>query len=108
MPFRRKRPTRSAIIPYDGYTDYIVTADTVLDDPRQPRIEPMGILDHRGNMFVRVTLPITQRCGFAIPGRADVEDEVTQITTANMLSVSDDGSGLTSIEEDDLDWDEED
>jgi hypothetical protein len=101
---RRRRITAGYFHTPDG--DAFVTADHVIDDPREPRIVPTGILDERGMMLVRVTIPIKCKMGFA---RMLPEDpgEVTTIVPEDMLAVSDIGEGLGFVEPHEVEGDED-
>lgn len=96
--------TRSAIIPAEG--EYFVTADHVIDDPREPHITPTGILDSRGMMLVRVTVPIKQKMGFGTFGKP-ADEEVETVLPEDMLAVSDIGVGIGYIEPHEMDCDDE-
>lgn len=99
--------TKGAMIPAD--MEFSMTADCLVDEPREPIITPIGVLDHRGMMLVRVRIPIKVEMGFAIPNRSQEPDEVEAILPEDMLSVSDIGVGVAHVspEEADEEYDEE-
>lgn len=101
VPKRRPTPVyqRGAILP--SSEDFGMTADHVYDDPREPRIEPIGVLDERGKMLCRVTVPIKVPLGFHSPTRGQpIGDEVETIVPEDMLSVTEvAGTGLGYIDE---------
>lgn len=102
--------TRGAMIPAD--MEFSMTADHLVDEPREPIITPTGVLDHRGMMLVRVRIPIKVEMGFVVPNRSQEPDEVEAIMPEDMLSVSDIGVGVAHVTpeeaEDDEDEDHED
>lgn len=101
--------TRAAMIPCDS--DYGVTADHIVYEEREPTITPTGVLDHRGMMLLRVTVPIKVPIGFHRPPGRDEATEVETILPEDMLAVSDIGVGLGYLEPhevDDQDQDEDD
>lgn len=106
---RPRRPTyvRGGIIPSDQ--DFGMTADMVVDDPREPQIQPIGILDERGQMLCRVTVPIKVPMGFHSPQRGmPVGDEVETIVPEDMLAITDvAGGGLGYVDEAELGGDAE-
>lgn len=77
------------------------TADHVIDDPRQPRIQATGVLNEQGEMIFRVAVPIKlARIGFGPHPDApalDEEDEVHFIVTENQLHVIEDAVSPESI-----------
>lgn len=89
----------------DGFVS--ATADHVIDDPRQPRIEQTGVLDERGQMLCRVTVPIKVKMGFHIPGQEPVDEEVCSIVPEDMLQVSDCGVGLGHVTTEELEEEDE-
>ncbi|AFU86810.1 hypothetical protein D869_gp104 [Caulobacter phage CcrRogue] len=94
LPLRRLSPAdRSGPIPtYDG--DYSFTADHLIDDPREPNIVPIGLLDERGEMLLKVHMPIKVKMGFALPpSDRDDADEVVAYVPESQLIVSDIGLG---------------
>ncbi|AXQ68986.1 hypothetical protein HOU00_gp139 [Caulobacter phage CcrPW] len=85
------------------------TADHVIDDPREPRITPTGILDHRGMMLLRVAVPIKVPMGFAIPQVNPPErDEVETLVPEDMLAVSEVGLGIGFVTPEEAEESEED
>jgi hypothetical protein len=64
----------------------------VVYEEREPTITPIGILDHRGMMLLRVTVPIKQTIGFHRPPGPRDADEVETILPEDMLAVSDSAS----------------
>lgn len=94
---------------YDSEGDPMATADHVVDDPRQPRLIPTGVLDANGEMLVRVYLPIKCRLGFHIPNERDVEDEVLMILPESQISIAEDmpGSGYGHIEDSEIGYDDD-
>lgn len=93
--------TRAAILPTDQ--EFSLTGDVVAWEEREPRITPTGVLDHRGMMLVRVTVPIKEHIGFARD--LDVErepDEVETILPEDMLAVSDCGLGVGFVTPDEV------
>jgi hypothetical protein len=92
---------RGAMIPAD--VELGVTADFVAYEEREPRITPTGVLDHRGMMLVRVTVPIKEHIGF---GRdldiAREPDEVETIIPEDLLAVSDCGLGVGFVTPDEV------
>lgn len=106
-PLRRylaERPN-SALIPAD--MDFSMTADHLVDDPREPIITPLGVLDHRGMMLVRVRLPIKVAMGFHKAWTNDEPDEVEAILPEDMLSVSDIGAGVDHVDPGEVEGDED-
>lgn len=110
-----RRPSAGPVPIGDG--DVSWTADHVIDEPREPVIVPIGVLDSRGEMLVRITMPIKQRMGFntgSADWRGEVEDTVETVIAQDMVSVSDCGAGIAHIEphecegEDECEGDEED
>jgi hypothetical protein len=83
------------------------TADHVIDDPREPRVTPTGVLDHRGMMYLRVAMPIKVKMGFHLPGVREAHDEVHTVVTEDLLSISDCGEGIGSFSPDEVEDDEE-
>lgn len=84
------------------------TADHVIDDPREPHITPIGILDARGMMLLRVSIPIKVPMGFAIPQPNPPEaDEVETIVPEDMLAVSEVGLGVGYVTPDEVEGDVE-
>lgn len=89
------RRTRAYYAHEDEDGDVSLTADHVIDEPREPSLVPTGVLDANGQMLVRVTIPIKVPMGFAIPNpRRDGAGEVETIVPENMLQVSDISAGL--------------
>lgn len=87
---------RSGPIPgEDGSISW--TADHLVDDPREPILTPIGVLDARGQMLVRVRVPIKVKMGFHLPHQNQEPDEVETIVPEDMLAVSDCGMGLESL-----------
>lgn len=107
-PLRRylAERTQAAIIPAD--MDFSMTADHLVDDPREPIITPLGVLDHRGMMLVRVRIPIKVAMGFHKAWTNDEPDEVEAILPEDMLSVSDIGAGVDHVDPDEVDDEDED
>lgn len=93
--------TKGAMIPAD--MDFSMTADHLVDEPREPIITPTGVLDERGMMLVRVRIPIKVQMGFAIPNPSQEPDEVEAILPEDMLSVSDIGVGVAHVTPDEAD-----
>lgn len=84
------------------------TADHVIDDPREPHITPIGVLDARGMMLLRVSIPIKVPLGFAIPQVREPEaDCVETIVPEDMLAVSEVGLGVGYVTPDDLEGEDE-
>lgn len=105
------RRTRAYYAHEDEDGDVSLTADHVIDEPREPSLVPTGVLDARGQMLVRVTIPIKVPMGFHIPNpRPDGAGEVQTIVPEDMLRVSDIGEGLAHLTPEDLEGpdDEED
>lgn len=87
------RHRSGAMIPAD--MDFGVTADHIVYEEREPRITPTGILDHRGMMLVRITVPIKEEIGFARDLEIERQpDEVETILPEDMLAISDCGLGV--------------
>jgi hypothetical protein len=84
-----------------------MTADHVIDDPREPTITPLGVLDHRGKMLLRVTVPIKQKMGFHTFIQPE-PDEVETILPEDMLAVSDIGVGIAHLEPHEVDGPDDD
>lgn len=107
-PLRRFMAERAnaALIPAD--MDFSMTADHLIDDPREPIITPIGVLDHRGMMLVRVRIPIKVEMGFAVPNRSQEPDEVEAILPEDMLAVSDIGEGVGHVSPEEADDEDED
>jgi hypothetical protein len=102
----QRRRHRGGMIPSES--EFGMTADVVIDDPREPRIEPIGIFDARGKMLCRVTVPVRGKMGFHT-SRTEVLDEVSTIVPEDMLAISEDtGAGLASVDIDDMEADFED
>lgn len=83
------------------YDECFATADHVYEEQRGPQIVPIGILDERGVMLCRVTMPIKQQLGFNTGGNGwtgDYEDEVEALVPADMLRISDGGGGISEID----------
>ncbi|AXQ68520.1 hypothetical protein HOT99_gp097 [Caulobacter phage CcrBL10] len=93
LALRRLPHGRSGPIPtYDG--DYSFTADHLIDDPREPNIVPLGLLDARGEELLKVHMPIKVKMGFALPpSDRDTADEVVAYVPESQLIVSDIGLG---------------
>jgi hypothetical protein len=94
-------PRGAAMIPED--MEFGMTADFIAYEEREPRITPTGVLDHRGMMLVRITVPIKEHIGFARD--LDVEreaDEVETILPEDMLAVSDCGLGVGFLTPDEV------
>ena len=106
-PLRRylAERTQAAIIPSD--MDFSMTADHLVDDPREPIITPLGVLDHRGMMLVRVRIPIKVAMGFHKAWENDEPDEVEAILPEDMLSVSDIGAGVAHVDPSEAEDDED-
>lgn len=105
---RRTGRHRAALIPAD--MDFSMTADHLVDDPREPRVMPTGVLDERGNMICRIFIPIKQQLGFYTGGNAwtgDCEEDVVLMQTADMIQMSDIGIGIESVDPSELEGDEE-
>lgn len=103
----RQLGARGAImIPED--TEFSMTADHVVYEEREPTITPLGILDHRGMMLLRVTVPIKQPIGFHLPPGPRHADEVETILPEDMLAVSDIGVGIGYLTPDEVEDDDED
>lgn len=84
------------------------TADHVIDDPREPHITPIGVLDARGMMLLRVSIPIKVPLGFAIPQVREPEaDCVETIVPEDMLAVSEVGLGVGYVTPDEVEDDDE-
>lgn len=98
----RNLKARAGIVPSEFGDGYLVTADHVIDDPREPRITPTGILDSRGEMLCRVTLPIKVPMGFHLPGKREVQEWVDEILPEDYLGVSDCGVGVGFVHPDDV------
>jgi hypothetical protein len=99
--------TRAAILPSEQ--EFSITGDVVAWEEREPRITPTGVLDHRGMMLVRITVPIKEHIGFARD--LDIErepDEVETILPEDMLAVSDCGLGVGFVTPAEVDGGEED
>lgn len=102
-------PPRGAIIPAE--MDFSMTADHLVEEPRDPRIIPTGVLDEAGNMICRVIVPIKQQMGFFTGGNAwtgDAEEEVVLLQTDNMIRMSDCGIGIESVDPAELEGDYDD
>lgn len=106
---RRPRPgahrigDRGGLVPVDA--DYAMTADVVIDDPREPQIVPTGVLDERGMMICRVSMPLKVKMGFHSRHQPE-PDEVVMMVPEDMLQISDCGAGMDYFDEDDLGDDE--
>ncbi|UTU09792.1 DNase H-like domain protein [Caulobacter phage BL47] len=103
--------TRAGVHPV--YDECFATADHVYEEPRGPEIVPIGILDERGIMLCRVTMPIKQQLGINTGGNAwtgDFDEEVEALVPADMLRISTGGGGVSEIDasEFDEDFDDED
>lgn len=97
-PLRRylaERQTAGPIPSDDGSISW--TADHLVDDPREPIITPVGVLDHRGMMLVRVRIPIKVAMGFHKAWENDEPDEVEAILPEDLLSISDIGAGVGHV-----------
>ncbi len=95
---KRPEPARAGFFPTsDG--DYFVTADHVIDEPREPTIVPIGVLDAQGEMLVRITIPVRlPTIGFHLPpGSGQEADCVEAILPENMVAVSDIGVGIGHV-----------
>lgn len=93
--------TRSAILPSEQ--EFSITGDVVAWEEREPRITPTGVLDHRGMMLVRITVPIKEHIGFARDlDIAREPDEVETILPEDMLAVSDCGLGVGFLTPDEV------
>ncbi|AXQ69534.1 hypothetical protein HOU02_gp191 [Caulobacter phage CcrBL9] len=93
------------------YDECFATADHVYEEPRGPQIVPTGILDERGVMLCRVTMPIKQQLGINTGGNAwtgEFEDEVEALMPADMLRISTGGGGVSEIDASEFDEDFED
>ncbi len=102
-----RRRTRAGIVPSEFGDGYLVTADHVIDDPREPRIMATGVLDSRGMMLMRVAMPIKVPMGFQFPcSKEPVQDEVEAIIPEDMLGVSDIGVGVGYLEPDEVEGDD--
>lgn len=98
-PLRRylaERPAAGPIPSCDG--DISWTADHLVDDPREPIITPLGVLDARGMMLVRVRIPIKVPMGFHSPVKSPEPDEVEAILPEDMLAISDVGMGVAHVD----------
>ena len=101
----RRLPLRAGLIPLEG--DYAITADHVIDDPRDPSIGPTGIFDERGQMLYRVTVPVKVKMGFALPTREAQQEEVSFVVAEDMLVVTDiEGTGLAYVDPRELELEE--
>lgn len=99
-PYVSTRRARGAFVPTE--MEMGITADVVVEDPREPRIEPLGILDARGQMLCRVTVPIKAEIGF-VKRRPPVLEEVSTIVAEDMLAVSDvPGTALGFVDESEI------
>lgn len=76
--------------------DYHAGATVVVDDPREPVIQAIGILDQHGDEMLKITMPIKVPMGFALPANEghDDQDEVVSFIPESLLSVSNVGLGL--------------
>jgi len=88
--------TRSGMLPSE--TEYGMTADHLIDDPREPYVMPTGLLDSRGVMLLRITVPIKVAMGFEFPAKDEEPDVVETILPEDYLSVSDIGIGTAWID----------
>lgn len=106
LPVRQYLAERAkgALIPADA--DFSMTADVVVDDPREPVITPIGVLDARGMMLVRVRVPIKVPMGFHSPVDDPEPDEVEAILPEDMLAISDVGMGVESVTPDEVEDDD--
>ncbi|USN13842.1 hypothetical protein KABACHOK_00050 [Brevundimonas phage vB_BpoS-Kabachok] len=108
-PLRRylaERQTAGPIPSDDGSISW--TADHLVDDPREPIITPVGVLDHRGMMLVRVRIPIKVAMGFHKMWENQEPEEVEAIIPEDMLSISDIGAGVDHVPPEADDDDDED
>ena len=106
--FRLRRTTQGALIPCDQ--DFSMTADHLVEVPREPRVIPTGVLDEKGNMICRVIVPIMQQIGFNTGGNAwtgEAEEEVVLLQTADMIRFSDAGIGIESVDPSELEDEDE-
>jgi hypothetical protein len=97
--YRRKphRVTRADMIPVEA--EYAMTAGTVIDDPRQPRIMATGVYDSRGKMILRVSIPITQSMGFGVREEPFEDDCVHELVPEDMLMITDmHGHGVAFVD----------
>jgi hypothetical protein len=92
----------------DDYHNGQATADIVYETPREPKIIETGVFDHRGDMMLRVLMPIKLgRMGFGSPMADEEDDHVCLIMPASQLQVSDDGLGASHVPLEALEEDEE-
>ena len=108
-PLRRylaERPTGGPIPSDDGSISW--TADHLVDDPREPIITPIGVLDERGMMLVRVRIPIKVAMGFHKMWENTEPEEIEAIIPEDMLAISDCGMGVESMTPEEADDDYED
>lgn len=95
------------------YDECFATADHVYEEHRGPQITPTGVLDERGVMLCRVTMPIKQQLGINTGGNSwtgDYDEDVEALVPADMLRISTGGGGVSEIdasEYDDEDFDED-
>lgn len=103
------RPVRAGIWyePVDG--DSMATADHVIDEPREPRLIPTGILDANGEMLIRVVVPIKVKMGFHCPGLEPAEEEVMTILPESLIHIAEDlpGEGIGWVDAAELDAEQE-
>lgn len=95
---------RGGLLPVDQ--DYALTADTVVDDPREPQIVPTGVLDERGQMLCRVIMPLKVKMGFHST-MEPAEEDVMMLVPEDMLRISDCGAGMDYFDEADFDGGDE-
>jgi hypothetical protein len=95
-----RRGPGGALIPSDQ--EFGMTADVVVDDPREPRIEATGIYDARGQMLCRVYMPVKAKMGFnfpCYPQHDEFPTEITSVVPEDMLSSTDvPGMGMGYID----------
>lgn len=101
LPRRLRNRSWNGPIP-NGEGDFAWTADHVIDDPREPVITPIGLLDARGMELLRVVVPIKVKMGFASPMKQEEPDEVERIVAEDMLAVSDTGQGIGFVSPEDV------
>lgn len=104
---RWKIDARGGVYPVHDDTDFVATADVVIDSHREPVITDSGILDARGVPLIRIEVPIKQQMGFNTGGNAwtgEYQDTVSTMLPADMVrQTGEPGIGVGHVDAEEFD-----
>jgi hypothetical protein len=86
-PRRAAAPRGFWVSPPDYDGDYSITADEVFERPRTVQVQETGVLDGRGWMICRVSIPIQQRIGFGHRSDAPQPTAETVVSADELYSI---------------------